>query len=102
WEQLERVADDHRQRAERPGHQASDVIPRDVLHDDATGFCGDAIGPDNVDADDQITRRAVAMPARTGIIGCNDPANGGAFAPRRIERQPLVETRELAVDGLER
>ena len=101
--QLERGARDHGEAAERSAQELRQVVARDVLDDPAAGLGDTSVGQRDLDADDEIARRAVAVAPRAAVVGRDDAADRRAVGERRIERQPLaVRARSDVVDVVER
>ena len=52
----------------------------------------------DLDADDEIARRAEAMALRAAVVGGQQTADRGGLGERRIEREPLAARRSSRVD----
>ena len=53
----------------------------------------------DLDADDEIARRAEAMALRAAVVGGQQTAYRGGLGERRIEREPLAALPQQLVDG---
>jgi hypothetical protein len=82
--------------------QPRQVVPGDVLDDDAATFRETAVRARDGDANDEIARPAVAVPAGSAVAGRDQAANGGIVPAGRVEREPLTVPRERAVDVAQR
>src|SRR5262249_20256277 len=78
------------------------IVASDVLDHAAASFRDSSIGERDLDANDQVSRGPVFVPARTAVVGRHDSADSGALPVTRVQRQPLTGTRKDTVRGGER
>src|SRR5690606_17664535 len=96
--QLERGADDGRQRAEGTSDQPPEVVAGDVL-DDPSARGGEApVAGRQAHADELIASRSIPVPKRAGTVGGNRTADRGGVR-RRVNREPLAVPGKLAVEA---
>ena len=79
--QAQRDPSDQRERALRAAHELPEVVAGDVLHDLATRARDRAVSEYQGDAEDEVARRAEAVPERPGEV------RGEAGADRRVARR---------------
>ena len=63
--------------------EAREVVARDVLDDLATGVCDRPVGEHERHAEDEVARRAEAVPQRARDVAGEERADGRI--PRRVE-----------------
>ena len=85
-----------------PRHQLAEVVAGDVLHHSAARLRQRPSVSREVDADQQVARRAVAVAQRAAVVGGEHAADRGAIGERRIERQPLAVLRQRCVHVAQR
>ncbi len=91
--QAEARPPDQRQPPARAAHQAREVVAGDVLHDLSARARDRPVGEHERHAEDQVARRAEAVPQRAGDVGREQRADGRVT--RRIQREPLAAPRQL-------
>ena len=81
-------AGDQGQPSLRATDEAGEVIARDVLHHLPASARDRPVRQHQSDAEDEVARRAEAMPKRPGQVSGEERSDGRVA--RRIERQPLA------------
>ena len=76
-------ARDQREEAVGTADEAREVVARDVLDDLATGVRHRSVGEHERHAEDEVARRAEAVPERAGDVSCEERAD--RRIPRRVE-----------------
>ncbi len=84
----ERDPSDQRERPGRAADELAQVVAGDVLDDLPAGVGDRPVGEHERDAEDEVARRAEAMPERTGQVGRQAGADGRVAG--RVERESLA------------
>ncbi len=71
--------DDEAERPERPGEELGQVVAGHVLDHLAAGSGDRSVGQGHGDAEDQVTRRSVAVAQRAGVARGDHAADGGSI-----------------------
>ena len=90
------------ERAEGADVELREIVARHVLDHLAPAPYRAAVGADHGEADHQVARRAVEVPARPRGVAGEDAAERRAVGRGRIERQPLAPLAQLGLQPVER
>jgi len=76
--------------AEASRDEFAEVVAGDVFDDFSAGAGDGSVGEDEGHADDKIAEATVTMAERTGVVGGEDAADGGAFGPEGVKSYELA------------